>query len=335
VPRRLLLIFGLAACGGDDAVAPDPMTFDFGPYALDAGQELNNQCVSVTLDNDAPLYINSVELTTGPGFHHSNWFWVPESAFGGADGTWKCSDRQYDEAVAGLQGAVLFAQSTQALHEVQQFPDGAAIVIPPRSRLVAGTHLLNSSDDALMVTLSLKITPIADTSRPLNGMSFTNESIHIPPMRKSRMSMECPVEQAYKNVYGTAPDFKIVYALAHYHDLGTGMTIEAVKSDGTSTPVFTTANRIGDALGGIVDPGFDITGYSKMRYWCEFDNPRATEVKWGVGTQEMCTFLAFTDSPAKIAGGALNYNETPVITDHGDYIDYAYPCDLIATPIDN
>jgi uncharacterized membrane protein len=333
--KRLVLGGTLLAACGSPAIAPDPMTFEFGPYALTAGQELNNQCVSVTLNNDEPLYINSVELTTGTGFHHSNWFWVPESDFGGGDGTWKCSDRQYDEAVAGLAGAVLFAQSTQATHELQQFPEGAAIVIPPRSRIVAGTHLLNTGEDALQVSMTLKITPIAEATRPLNGMSFTNQSIRIPPHRVSRMSMECPVETAYRNVYGAAPDFQIVYALAHYHDLGTGMTIEAVKPDGSATTVFTTANRIGDALGGMIDPGFDITGYTKMRYWCEFDNPRDTDVTWGVGTREMCTFLAFTDSPAKIAGGALNYNETPVITDHGAYIDYAYPCDLIATPIDD
>ena len=311
------------------------MTFDFGPYPLASAQEVTNQCVSVTLNNDEPLYVNAVELTTGPGFHHSNWFWVPETKFGGADGTWKCSDRQYDEAVAGLAGAVLFAQSTQSLHEIQQFPAGAAVVIPPRSRLVAGTHLLNSSDDALEVSLSLKITLLASTSRPLNGMSFTNESITIPPHRVSHMSMDCDVDTAYRNVYGSAPDFQIVYALAHYHALGQGMTIEAMKDDGTTSTIFTTAGRIGDALGGTIDPGFAISGYSKMRYWCEFNNPRDTAVRWGVGDQEMCTFLAFTDSPAKIAGGAIDYNQVPVITDHGDYIDYAYPCKLIATPIDN
>lgn len=333
--RRLVIALGLAACGGGSPSTPDPMTFNFGPYALAPGQEVSSQCVSVTLDNDEPLNINAVELTTGPGFHHSNWFWVPESEFAGPDGTWKCSDRGYDEAVAGLAGAVLFAQSTQNLHELQQFPDGAAVVIPPRSRLVAGTHLLNTGDNAVMVSIALKITPIAVAKRPLNGMSFTNESIHIPPGRVSRMSMECDVDGAYRKVYPQSPDFHIVYALAHYHELGTGMTIEAEKPDSSTATVFTTANRIGDALGGIISPEFAISGYPKMKYWCEFNNTTTSEVRWGIGNQEMCTFLAFTDSPAKIAGGALNYNETPVITDMGSYIDYAYPCDLIATPIDN
>jgi hypothetical protein len=153
--RRLIFVLVVAACGSDPAVAPEPRTFEFGPYPLAAGQEINSQCVSAALGNEEPLYINSVELTTGPGFHHSNWFWVPEEIFSGPDGTWKCSDRQYDEANAGIYGGVLFAQSTQAQHEVQAFPTGAAIVIPPHARIVAGTHLLNTGDEDLSVPLTL------------------------------------------------------------------------------------------------------------------------------------------------------------------------------------
>jgi hypothetical protein len=324
-----MLVFVLAACGSDPATAPEPRTFEFGPYPLTAGQEINNQCVSAALDNDEPLYINSVELTTGPGFHHSNWFWVPDNVFAGPDGTWKCDDRQYDEANAGIYGGVLFAQSTQAQHEVQTFPEGAAIVIPPHSRIVAGTHLLNTGEDALSVPLTLKITPIAEATTPLAAMSFTNESITLPPHRVSRMSMECDLKKI-----GNLPSvsFKVYYALAHYHELGRAMAIDAVRDDGTTSTIFTTAGRVGDALGGTINPLFDMTGFSKIRYYCEFDNERDVTVRWGVGDQEMCTFLSFIDGDFKIAGGALNYNETPTITDNGAYIDYAYPCDLVASP---
>lgn len=328
-----MLVVCLAACGSDPApTAPEPRTFEFGPYPLTAGQEVTSQCVSAALGNDEALYINSVELTTGPGFHHSNWFWVPEEIFSGSDGTWKCSDRQYDEANAGIYGGVLFAQSTQAQHEVQSFPDGAAIVIPPHSRIVAGTHLLNSSDESLSVPLTLKITPIAEATTPLAALSFTNESISIPPHRVSRMSMECDVAKTTRSITGADPTFKVYYALAHYHELGRGMTIESVRADGTTSTIFTTAGKVGDALGGRIDPLFDMTGFAKIRYYCEFDNERDTTVRWGVGTSEMCTFLSFIDGGYKVAGGALNYNETPTITDMGAYIDYSYPCDLVATP---
>jgi hypothetical protein len=326
--RGLVVLF-VIGCGGPSA-APEPRTFEFGPYTLAAGQELSNQCVSATLDNDEPLYISAVELTTATGFHHSNWFTVPESMFDGPDGTWRCSDSGYDEAIAGIAGGVLFAQSTQAVHEVQQFPAGTAIVVPARSRIVAGTHLLNTGDDPISLGLSLKITPIVEPPTLLAAMSFVNESISIPAMRKSRMTVDCDIGASHQTAIGRPIDFTFVYALAHYHDLGTGITIEAVKSDGTATTVFETANRVGDTLGGTIDPAFSMEGFARLRFSCDFDNTAGTNtVRWGLGNGEMCVFLAFTDSDKTWGGGVLNRNGVPTIVDHGAFIEHTYECIVI------
>jgi hypothetical protein len=323
--RRLALCFVLAACG-ENPGAPAPQSFEFGPYTLAPGQEINGQCVSVTLHNDEPLYINAVELTTGPGFHHSNWFWVPDTMFTGEDGTWNCDDRQYDEASAGLYGGVLFAQSTQAQHEIQTFPPGAATVIPPHARILAGTHLLNTSDEAVTLSLKLAITPIAEPTTLLTPTSFVNEAIALPPHRLSRFTMECDMDKAYRNVAGMAPTFSFYYALAHYHDLGRGLVIEGVREDGTAETIFETTSAIGDALGGMIDPPFSLAGYPKLRFSCHYDNPRDTTVTWGVGDREMCAFLAFTDSEYTWSGGVITNDVTPTVTDHGDYVEYVYPC---------
>jgi len=328
--RRVALLVGLVACG-DSPKAPDPQSFEFGPYSLAAGQEITSQCVSATLHNEEPLYVNAVELTTGPGFHHSNWFWVPENAFPGADGTWKCNDRGYDETVAGLQGGVLFAQSTQAQHEIQQFPGGAATVVPPHSKILAGTHLLNAGDTDVMLTLKLTITPIAqaDVTTQLTPTSFTNEAIAIPPHRQSRFTVVCDLDTANRNVTGKSADYAFYYALGHYHVLGRGVTIEGIKDDGTAATIFQTTNAVGDALGGMIDPAFSIAGYPKMRFSCNYDNPRDTTVTWGVGDNEMCTFLAFTDSAYTWAGGVISGSVQPTsVMDYGTYIEYTYPCSM-------
>jgi hypothetical protein len=315
----------VTACG-DGPTAPAPQSFEFGPYTVAPGQEISGQCVSATLDNDEPLYVNAVELATGPGFHHSNWFWVPEGKFAGADGTWRCNDRGYDEAVAGLEGGVLFAQSTQAQHEVQQFPIGAATVVPPRSRIVAGTHLLNVTDSAVELSLKLTITPIAEPTKKLTPTSLVNRSISLPPQRKSRMSMDCDMGKAHSNITGRPATYSFYYALAHYHELGRGLAIEGVRSDGTVTTIFSTQNAVGDALGGTIAPAFSLDGYPTVRFYCDFDNPRTTTVTWGLGDSEMCTFLAWTDSEYTWTGGVLVETATPTITDKGTYVEYAFTC---------
>jgi len=329
------LCAALMGCTDPDPLAP--RTYTFGPYPLDPGQEITDSCVSISLHNTEAIYVNQVELTTSAGFHHSNWFWVPETQFAGPDGTWSCAERHYSEATAGIFGAVVFAQSTQALHEIQAFPAGAATKIPPHAKLVAGLHLLNTSDEPLAPKIELKVTPIAEAAvtADLHGFAFQNQTIQIPPHAKSRFTIECDLT---KGLDGTTsrppPDFRVYHVLAHYHELGTGLTFEALRdSDGAAQMMFDTSSHIGDALGGVLDPPFDLTGHSKIRFACEYDNPRDATVGWGVGDQEMCIVFAFTDSPLVWSGGAP-YVEPPGpgTPDASGVIDFTHSC--VTTTVD-
>src|SRR4051812_15514049 len=69
------------------------VTYAFGPFDVPGATEVTNDCVQITMANDDYVFVNAVELTTGPGFHHSNWFFVPERTFAGEDGTYTCKDR--------------------------------------------------------------------------------------------------------------------------------------------------------------------------------------------------------------------------------------------------
>ena len=321
----------LAACGGGGGSAESPRTFTFGPYHLTPAQEITDQCVSATLHNDTELAINSVELQTATGFHHSNWFFVPDALYAGDDGTWNCADRHFDQANAAGAGGVLFAQSTQSPHEIQKFPDGVAVVIPPNSKIVATTHLLDAGDTALDVPLSLTITPIANVTTRLAALSFENVGIALPPHRASKFIVECDVATQNMNLTGSPPDFNIYYGLAHYHALGTGLSLEAIDAGGTATTVYATTNRIGDTLGGQITPKFSMAGYSKLRMSCAYNNDRDTTVGWGVGDQEMCVVLAFTDSPYVWGGGVINNDGPGTSVDTGTEVDFTHACSLITT----
>jgi hypothetical protein len=322
-------------------VAPDAapeltLSFDFGPFALAPSQEITADCVQGTLNNADYIDVNAVELTTATGFHHSNWFWVPETKFFGDDGVFDCTDRGFNEGVAAIYGGVLFAQSTQATHEIQSFPPGVVVRIPPHSKIIAGVHLLNASDNPLSVPLSLKITPIPDdqVTTTLAGISFENHALGLPPMANSSFTQECDIDPTYQMQVGKDPDFHIYYALGHYHTLGTGLTLEAVRPDGTSTLVYTTAGRTGDTLGGPVTPIFPVAGFTKLRYTCSYYNPRDVTVGWGVGDQEMCVFLAFSDAPINIGGGQPADGVspgTPTVVD--GVMTYTQPCTVFGIPL--
>lgn len=319
------MVLSLAACSDDNFDPTAPRTLSFGPFDLQPGEELTDLCVSVTLGNDRPIYVSSAELSSGPGVHHSNWFWVPEYVFDGPDGAWSCKDRNYNEPVAGIKGGVLFAMSTQATHEIQTFPDNAVIKIPAHSRIVAGVHLLDATDAPLSVPLDLTLTPIAeaDVSVVLAGLSFENQSIALPPHQTSRFTVECDLAARHEALFGRPVDFKIYYALPHYHGLGVGLTFEALRdSDGGADLVWETTGRTGDNVGGPRDPVFEMSGHSKIRFSCTFDNPRDETVKWGVGDQEMCIIVAYTDSTYTWAGGITSPEDPGPGVDHDGIVDF-------------
>jgi len=108
------------------------VTHAFGLATLGPFEEIE-PCVSWTLDNEQALYVQAVTLANESGFHHSNWFVVPESVYEGPDGYWNCDDRGFEEIASAAAGTVLFAQSTQSWLETQRLGEGAVIKIPARS----------------------------------------------------------------------------------------------------------------------------------------------------------------------------------------------------------
>jgi hypothetical protein len=329
-----LVLVSMVGCATDDRTPLDDgsQTFRFGPLTIPADTEDLGQCVALTLHNTEELYINEVELTTGPGFHHSNWLWVPDHLLPGPDGIFPCKDRNYDQTAAGIVGGVFFAQSTQSPHEVQHFPDGVALKLPVGAKLVAQIHLLNTGDEAIPLdpTISFRTVPKSHVINKLASVTFEYHPLALPPQKRSRFTVECDLAPRHLEVFGTMPSFNIYYALAHYHEWGTGMTLEAVKSDGTAATIYSTAANVGDTLGGSISPAFSMSGYSKLRLRCDYYNDTAQTIYYGNGTGEMCIFNAFSDSPYNWAGGALDSGDPGQPTNVDGVMSFTRGCQVFA-----
>ena len=138
-------------------LAGEPLSHAFPDQSVGAGEEISVLCRSWTLNNESELWVTAVELEQDELSHHSNWTFVPDTSFAGEDGIWPCAERGYDQLTAALTGGVLYAQSTQASHEVQAFAEGAAIRLPPHVRIISDIHILNTTTAANTGNVDLTI----------------------------------------------------------------------------------------------------------------------------------------------------------------------------------
>lgn len=125
------------ASGACATIPGAPMAHTFPDVESAPGEEIIGLCRSWTLGNETELWVHAVELEQREASHHSNWMFVPDDTYVGPDGVWPCEERDYRQLNAALAGGVLCAQSTRAEREVQLFPEGAAIRLPPRARIIS------------------------------------------------------------------------------------------------------------------------------------------------------------------------------------------------------
>ncbi|HMR08426.1 MAG TPA: hypothetical protein PKA88_21750 [Polyangiaceae bacterium] len=280
--------------GSCAALVGTPHAHDFPEQTVGAGEEAY-RCRSWTLDNDTELFINAVELEQNEASHHSNWMFVPEDQYPGPDGLWDCKDRGYSQLAAALAGGALYAQSTQAKREVQKFPDGVAVRIPPRSKITSDTHLLNTTKSG--VTGNTKFTIYAldpkDVTVRLAPFHLDYHGLAIPPKATSRFSAECDLLQDF----GGSLDAKLFYLLPHTHALGSRVFVELLGGPNDGQSLLDVRGFNGEARGKRFGPAVDLSSASGFRFGCEFKNPRNSTIKYGIGDQEMCEVLGFFESP--------------------------------------
>jgi hypothetical protein len=284
--------------GDGDPDEPETVmiTHQFDSVTL-AGFEERLPCISWTLENEQPLYVQGVTLANAGGFHHSNGFIVPEELYDGPDGVWNCNDRDFDTIEAAIEGSVLFAQSTQSLVEEQRFNPGAVIKIPPRHRVVAELHLLNLAPTEVDVSLRLSFELLhpRDTDVLLTPFVFQYTDLQIQPLGETRFVAECD-EFMHVASPGTAP-YKVHWLLPHYHYLGNYFGVEVIGGQHDGTMLHEINGFGASPVGKRFDPPLEIGDADGIRLTCGYDNWTDSLVGWGNGGGEMCIAFGFADTP--------------------------------------
>jgi hypothetical protein len=273
---------------GDSPAAEPPadLTHTFPELSLAANEEKTGVCQSWTLDNDEPLFVNRVVASNLGGLHHSNWIWVDDASYDGPDGTWPCDERGFEQVLAAAAGGVFFAQSTQARHDVQAFPPGAAFEMPAHARIIGDIHLLNVAAEPLATNLRFDIftLPASDVRVKLQPMAFTNTALDIAAAGDTSARMQCAVPQ---------PDFDVYYVLPHFHENGRQLRVDVAGGERDGSNLFTSRGSFGDALGQVFDPPARVRGAEGLVITCDYQNASEQQLGYGVGEQEMCVVLIY------------------------------------------
>jgi hypothetical protein len=304
-------------------------THDFGEVTLAAGEEIESLCQSWVLNNESELWVNAVELQTDGGYHHSNWFFVPEGKHDYPPGAWyDCYNEGFGEIESALSGGVLYAQSTQVVYDVQKFGEGVAVRIPPYSRIIGATHLLNVYPEPLSTVLNLTIyTMDADTvTTKLTPFQLTYHDLHLEPNAESEVTSSCDIDALYQDVLKQPLALKLHYILPHYHALGNGFDVAIYGGERDGEELFNLGSFTADPFGRVFDPPVDLAGAKGLTFRCGFKNPTDKKVGWGIGDQEMCVLLGFAESTLAFDGNATS--NTALGADENGVFQHTSNCDL-------
>ena len=143
-------------------------------------------------------------------------------------------------------------------------------------------------------------------------------------------SGEC-LGESFDRVLGTPADYDIYYVLAHYHEWGNYFRLSFVDEDGGDRTVFELQSAIGEPLGATLDPPVSSQGAPGLRAECGYVNNTDRRLEYGLGGQEMCVFLAYTDADLVI-GATSGANAPKGQNDDGIYMNETSCGPVLAVP---
>ncbi|MSP70636.1 MAG: hypothetical protein EXR76_00315 [Myxococcales bacterium] len=323
-----------------DAEDPEPegatLAFDFGSVTVDAFEEQAGWCAAWTLQNEQPLYVEELRMRNGGGFHHSNWFVVPEEFFDGPDGFFRCPQRDFTETKAVLLGTAIFAQSTQSLFERQRLGDGVVIKVPPRHRIIAAIHLLNLGGRRLNTSLQAGLTllhPAAVRTVATPFRLYYND-LHLPPEASSRFQSTCDLKTPVENAVGDPFELKLFYVLPHYHAFGDGFDLSLAGGPRDGESLFQVSGFDADAHGASFDPPLSLkdAGATGLRFSCSYRNPTSRSISYGLAEGEMCMMLGFAELGVLLDAGVESGSAGVESGGSGDRQLFEGPCRVLPLP---
>jgi hypothetical protein len=278
--------------GGGSSLAPPPAGQGIQlemQTTIAAGSE-DERCKFVTTTEDMWVHQEAVQYT--PGSHHfilwnTTYTSVPTKDINGntvdTSAVFECPGGP--PAAWDVSRYVGGSQSADAPNILGALPADVAIHIPAGSVLMMDLHVLNTTGNALPVTVKMNLDtiPAGQAKQEAGIYFFYNPFIAIPPASTSHARMSCPVTS----------DLTLTTAQTHMHKWGLGGTANLESSTGALIQKLYTSDTWSDpTVTQWATPPMTLKAGEQIDYECNYQNEGTTTIIQGLSaaTNEMCVF---------------------------------------------
>lgn len=290
---------------------------------LQPGEEIF-YCHAWKLPETVNKYVYHAELHTTPGLHHGNMYATAIDADKGPQPYPACHPGAAAHIGNGISGTlsgdlsqvdvpdILFANTTQLVgHEELTFPDGYAWELRPGREVVMDTHLLNTTDEPLVVEVAYDFytMPEAKVTHKVAPFVYFWLDFEIPPQAESSLTASC-------DWFGG----EVTTIMPHMHEWARDFGVDFLTSDGepVASPYPSDAIDGGETQIAVLDPAVDTKEAVNVQFTCTWMNNTDHPMCNGVGENEMCFLFGFMTPPEKQAIGIIPTPGAPCITINGN-----------------
>lgn len=286
----ILCALFLAGCADEPGGPPatlkaDTQDLETGTYVLDPGQE-KYLCYTFR-SPDVPKAIVRVEPVQNATVHHVALFQTttPEP-----EGSFECPQ------LIGLNWEPIWAGGAGAT--ALDLPKDVGFVIDPGTQYLIQYHLLNANSKPSSTAATIRVTYADDASAvtPAGIFALGGFSLTIPPLAMDyAKTVKC----------NPTHDLDVFAVFPHMHKLGRSLDLVVGKTEAEAREVYRTDPWVfGEQPMEPID--LKVAAGDHVQSTCRWNNPNATEVKFGESSNDEMCFTVMFYSPFTGLDGCID-----------------------------
>lgn len=270
-----------------DTSAPNKLgavhTFAIEPITVTSGQE-RQVCRTVNVPAGAALDIVRFESRMRGISHHFNLYKVVDDSAMKPVTESEYAVHDCAPAAEQLRGDAAYIYGSATPDRVMETPAGVAFHLEPGQRLILEYHAINYTTEPIVANVEIDLiaaAPEVVIEHYADIMWFANWGFALPPGKETSDTAKCAVPY----------DVEVFGLMSHFHELGTGFTIDAIRG-GQTAQVYQDDDWKHPAYEAFTPPMLLAAGDS-LQWTCTWNNTRETWTYPNKGSKdEMCMVFA-------------------------------------------